>query len=111
MREPRELIISIHALLAESDNLRVVDGSQSSIISIHALLAESDTIAFYPPIKPIISIHALLAESDRYHRDDVPDFRCHFYPRSPCGERLSAYVRVTQRQRISIHALLAESDS
>ena len=34
-----------------------------------------------------ISIHALLAESD-----------------------LSAYVRVTQRQRISIHALLAESD-
>ena len=36
-----------------------------------------------------ISIHALLAESDRYHRDDVPDFRCHFYPRSPCGERLS----------------------
>ena len=35
-------IISIHALLAESDNLRVVDGSKSSIISIHALLAESD---------------------------------------------------------------------
>ena len=34
--------ISIHALLAESDNLRVVDGSRSSIISIHALLAESD---------------------------------------------------------------------
>ena len=35
-------IISIHALLAESD-LRVVDGSKSSIeISIHALLAESD---------------------------------------------------------------------
>ena len=34
--------ISIHALLAESD-LRVVDGSKSSIeISIHALLAESD---------------------------------------------------------------------
>ena len=35
------LLISIHALLAESD-LRVVDGSKSSIISIHALLAESD---------------------------------------------------------------------
>ena len=33
--------ISIHALLAESD-LRVLDGSKSSIISIHALLAESD---------------------------------------------------------------------
>ena len=36
--------ISIHALLAESDNLRVVDGSKSSIISIHALLAESDLL-------------------------------------------------------------------
>ena len=35
------LCISIHALLAESD-LRVLDGSKSSIISIHALLAESD---------------------------------------------------------------------
>ena len=38
------LEISIHALLAESDNLRVVDGSKSSIISIHALLAESDSV-------------------------------------------------------------------
>ena len=36
------ILISIHALLAESD-LRVLDGSKSSIeISIHALLAESD---------------------------------------------------------------------
>ena len=35
-------VISIHALLAESD-LRVLDGSKSSLeISIHALLAESD---------------------------------------------------------------------
>ena len=37
-----KISISIHALLAESDNLRVLDGSKSSIISIHALLAESD---------------------------------------------------------------------
>ena len=35
------IVISIHALLAESD-LRVLDGSKSSIISIHALLAESE---------------------------------------------------------------------
>ena len=39
--ERRKARISIHALLAESD-LRVLDGSKSSIISIHALLAESD---------------------------------------------------------------------
>ena len=43
----------------------------------------------YTPAPPGISIHALLAESDsialaRYSRG------CHFYPRSPCGERPSA---------------------
>ncbi len=78
--------ISIHALLAESDdvsliynnrcqgflstlslrratkfvNLRVVDGS----ISIHALLAESDRSKTDDRHKTRISIHALLAESD-----------------------------------------------
>ena len=59
--------ISIHALLAESDNLRVVDGSKSSIISIHALLAESDVTVLGIQHKVGISIHALLAESDRSH--------------------------------------------
>ena len=34
----------------------------------------------------------------------------HFYPRSPCGERLDTAIRVFRKTRISIHALLAESD-
>ena len=103
-------LISIHALLAESD-LRVLDGSKSSIeISIHALLAESDN-----------------ANLGRHRRDND------FYPRSPCGERrLQLFLnyqdnkflstlslrRATQRavnvkteRIISIHALLAESDA
>ena len=33
-----------------------------------------------------ISIHALLAESDRSLRQ-LQSALCHFYPRSPCGER------------------------
>ena len=33
-----------------------------------------------------------------------------FYPRSPCGERLSPETSSTQCRQISIHALLAESD-
>ena len=33
-----------------------------------------------------------------------------FYPRSPCGERLSTVSDAIQRASISIHALLAESD-
>ena len=34
----------------------------------------------------------------------------HFYPRSPCGERLHILRNGSHRFHISIHALLAESD-
>ena len=33
-----------------------------------------------------------------------------FYPRSPCGERLSSFMFSITKSTISIHALLAESD-
>ena len=36
--------------------------------------------------------------------------RCHFYPRSPCGERPIAGRITSNGTKISIHALLAESD-
>ena len=35
----------------------------------------------------------------------------HFYPRSPCGERLAGPSGPAISVAISIHALLAESDS
>ena len=80
-------MISIHALLAESDV--TVLGIQHRVgISIHALLAESDRrrgVSGY--LDNIISIHALLAESDLDMSTD-PTFSRYFYPRSPCGERL-----------------------
>ena len=57
----------------------------------------------------IISIHALLAESDFVYAGSVRQ-DCHFYPRSPCGERQNLTRGRVQLQRISIHALLAESD-
>ena len=56
-----------------------------------------------------ISIHALLAESDTHIQKWVC-IRFYFYPRSPCGERLSSWTFSTFTNRISIHALLAESD-
>ena len=102
-------MISIHALLAESDSQKIdykgdtkyfyprspcgerrnscTQELPEKSISIHALLAESDKPT--PGIlrfDPFISIHALLAESDNAnlgrHRSDH-----NFYPRSPCGER------------------------
>ena len=79
-------LISIHALLAESDT------SPKSVIylldiSIHALLAESDHSGGPWQAECTISIHALLAESD-VTGSDSQKLILHFYPRSPCGERL-----------------------
>ena len=101
-------------------------------ISIHALLAESDDIAKINKRLNAISIHALLAESDQTGHCFL-SADSHFYPRSPCGERpglqgasksnvtfLSTLSlrRATSNTRvlvfivsISIHALLAESDA
>ena len=59
-----ELLISIHALLAESDVSSASDSLSDTSISIHALLAESDA-----------------AKSRKNHAF------LDFYPRSPCGER------------------------
>ena len=36
--------------------------------------------------------------------------RKYFYPRSPCGERLTGFFLTLEGHKISIHALLAESD-
>ena len=101
------------------------------IISIHALLAESDRSLSCVYLSCRISIHALLAESDPT-QPSRPCWTTHFYPRSPCGERRWAFVWTTGKTRflstlslrratrtgltcgdgrnISIHALLAESD-
>ena len=100
--------ISIHALLAESDNGRKSLNALAEYfyprspcgerpnfhrvryntvdISIHALLAESDDTDWEIVNVPKISIHALLAESDRHLSQLIP-LHSYFYPRSPCGER------------------------
>ena len=100
--------ISIHALLAESDDdqnwasssgplflstlsLRratyvFAAGNKAGAISIHALLAESDYVFAAGNKAGAISIHALLAESDAPRVASLFG-RCYFYPRSPCGER------------------------
>ena len=103
--------ISIHALLAESDNQNIAHGERQKNISIHALLAESDWwLRCWQLAAQDISIHALLAESD------PPPYNLmiqhvNFYPRSPCGERHFAGSSWVPEFPISIHALLAESDS
>ena len=58
-------LIFLSTLSLRRATLRVLDGSKSSIISIHALLAESDAVTRVASTPTtVISIHALLAESD-----------------------------------------------
>ena len=105
------LLISIHALLAESDATPPAPPKREFYISIHALLAESDALTeLLILLRAVISIHALLAESDQSSAKSTPE-EAYFYPRSPCGERREVIAVITEAQSISIHALLAESDS
>ena len=101
--------ISIHALLAESDQSKALKVAAHGI-SIHALLAESDRVTSSTRSQPSISIHALLAESD-FGLQNRKKRHNNFYPRSPCGERLRLYRLPLIALPISIHALLAESDT
>ena len=81
----------------------------TTVISIHALLAESDGSDSGIRFITAISIHALLAESDA-SQTNLPGKIINFYPRSPCGERHPAKSESLTTYLISIHALLAESD-
>ena len=81
-----------------------------AVISIHALLAESDPASITPtagrrnfyPRSPCGE-----RQINPASQTNLPDF----YPRSPCGERHYIAIRPTFCDTISIHALLAESDT
>ena len=126
-------VISIHALLAESDTcwrtarlLRNYFYPRSPCGERHSLSFRRGGIEryFYPrspcgerpgtlsaPCENCqISIHALLAESDAADRAYYLGAG-YFYPRSPCGERLCSFLHAPFNITISIHALLAESDA
>ena len=103
------LIISIHALLAESD-------PQSAKILCNLLIFLS-TLSLRRATRRLwlLAQTASFLSTLSLRRATVNGQRCdpaciHFYPRSPCGER--HYDRNTHHDRfqISIHALLAESD-
>ena len=101
-------MISIHALLAESD-AHNFSALHNILISIHALLAESDNSSYGALDGASISIHALLAESDRKIRFVAPDVSS-FLSTLSLRRATSSIEEVSKYVVISIHALLAESD-
>ena len=107
---PAVQCISIHALLAESDTQRGPCSQSHHPISIHALLAESDHETLHRGRLLPISIHALLAESDalvNMRKMLSPVFLSTLSLRRATACHDLHYYR----PRISIHALLAESDT
>ena len=100
--------ISIHALLAESDDIPEHQ-RRAGRISIHALLAESDAPMAFIAAQRSRFLSTLSLRRATPHLPGICGGGDNFYPRSPCGERPHC-IGFTQRGRISIHALLAESD-
>ena len=84
--------------------------SRLAVISIHALLAESDAQKRYHGSPPA----DFYPRSPCGERRPPAGKRAgcyHFYPRSPCGERRRIPQNQLSANGISIHALLAESDA
>ena len=126
------MVISIHALLAESDLCSFRQSHNTTVISIHALLAESDDTPISDTLSTLVFLSTLSLRRATY-KNQIPIkyqrflstlslrratinsskqilLTSDFYPRSPCGERLLASSLILSNSEISIHALLAESD-
>ena len=81
-----------------------------TVISIHALLAESDfmfSVVFYLENIFLSTLSLRRATTCGGGWNEQPRY---FYPRSPCGERQAMWFITGCPMQISIHALLAESD-
>ena len=102
-------MISIHALLAESDGYRQAV-THCKEISIHALLAESDADERAHHQLAPISIHALLAESDVLNPFKTFIILI-FLSTLSLRRATSNFTQKRHPLTISIHALLAESDT
>ena len=104
------ICISIHALLAESDNYRLFQSRSCQNFYPRSPCGERLLRAFNIPAQ----------SRDFYPRSPCGERRrsAHgkatpiqdFYPRSPCGERPPVPLKGEAGSKISIHALLAESD-
>ena len=81
------------------------------MISIHALLAESDTSILHKILADWGFLSTLSLRRATRVSAGYPAYSDDFYPRSPCGERLKASATPFSDDPISIHALLAESDT
>ena len=106
---PTRVVLFLSTLSLRRATFLFADHIELRAISIHALLAESDQ----PATKQAQNLLNFYPRSPCGERrtKTAPALRgLYFYPRSPCGERPAEGERVSYTYAISIHALLAESD-
>ena len=103
------VIISIHALLAESDLLSCFVKTMSvlflSTLSLRRATTMTITTCIASKFLSTLSLRRATCQWCPFGH-----FGRYFYPRSPCGERHNINSSVNTADKISIHALLAESD-
>ena len=90
--------------------MQIVIVKMNTVISIHALLAESDQLNRTPPLASRTFLSTLSLRRATKSQSSGARIGEYFYPRSPCGERQPIFSKINTRGSISIHALLAESD-
>ena len=104
------MMISIHALLAESDNGSTRQTYQLneflSTLSLRRATRVSETLV--PRQYQFLSTLSLRRATTGKSQSSRAGI--YFYPRSPCGERRDPEANNQTGRQISIHALLAESD-
>ena len=109
LRQFLRALISIHALLAESDPSAAHASKASTLFLSTLSLRRATPRGGYCYLDNLISIHALLAESDNRYGRPI-DVQLVFL--STLSLRRATYVirHAVNLHPISIHALLAESD-
>ena len=102
--------ISIHALLAESDQL-YINRAAKTVVFLSTLSLRRATCRIPLSCAPIPAyFYPRSPCGERQRKPTSISARTDFYPRSPCGERRGHGYTGHRRVLISIHALLAESD-
>ena len=124
--------ISIHALLAESDNEIAYQRQINQFLSTLSLRRATLGVTVFPGSVDNFYPRSPCGERPTDMRQRLIEFRFlstlslrratikpifseintrDFYPRSPCGERRVTVLGIQHKVGISIHALLAESDA
>ena len=102
-------LISIHALLAESDGTTLPTDATTALF-LSTLSLRRATCTAKADATRVNNFYPRSPCGERPVATTTATIRCYFYPRSPCGERRRCPQWRCLPIAISIHALLAESD-